>query len=552
MANSLIVRRTTEPERIKRIGRAAQYVRMSTDLQRYSTQNQAAAIAAYAAQHNLTIVRTYADEGRSGLRITNRDALIDLINDVRFGRADFDHVLVYDVSRWGRFQDIDESAHYEFICKRAGIKVAYCAEQFDNDGSLMSSIVKNIKRVMAAEYSRELSAKVHAGQCRLAGLGFRQGGPTGYALRRELVDEHMQPKGLLKRGDRKYLHTDHVKLRPGASDEIAIVTWIFNQFVEERRSEAEIARQLNRRAIPNKLGQPWNRRLVGMLLKNENYVGNVVYNRRSYRLKQKGVDNPSHLWIRGLAALEPIVERSLFLRAQKIIEERRVQLPEDEMLARLRATLKRRGRLSSAIINDTVGLPCTATYMEHFGTIRNAYRLIGYTTKRDCDWIDSGQHWADAVAKLVHQVDAAIEKTGKHLRVTGAADGLLVNGTVGISFRVARWWPGKEAHHSPRWAIQRRKHLPPGWVVAIRLAESNRAVLDYLLLPTSKLAGRMIKFTEKARDGYKARRFETSDALIRSIIGHVATAGRSSAKSVLRSKPSRSRKPRSKIGRAPH
>jgi len=234
------------------------------------------------------------------------------------------------------------------------------------------------------------------------------------------------------------------------------------------------------------------------------------------------------------------------------VEERRVQLPEDEMLARLRATLKRRGRLSSAIINDTVGLPCTATYMEHFGTIRNAYRLIGYTTKRDCDWIDSGQHWADAVAKLVHQVDAAIEKTGKHLSVTGAADGLLVNGTVGISFRVARWWPGKEAHHSPRWAIQHRKHLPPGWVVAIRLAESNRAVLDYLLLPTSKLAGRMIKFTEKARDCYKARRFETSDALIRSIIGHVAPAGRSLAKSIPRSKPSRSRKPRSKIGRGPH
>src|SRR6476660_8169157 len=124
--------------------RAAQYVRMSTDHQKYSTQNQAVAIAAYAAQHNLTIVRTYADEGRSGIRITNRDALIDLLNDVRFGRADFDHVLVYDVSRWGRFQDIDESAHYEFICKQAGIKVAYCAEQFDNDGSLMSSIVKNI------------------------------------------------------------------------------------------------------------------------------------------------------------------------------------------------------------------------------------------------------------------------------------------------------------------------------------------------------------------------------------------------------------------------
>jgi DNA invertase Pin-like site-specific DNA recombinase len=96
--------------------RAAQYVRMSTDHQKYSTQNQEDAIADYAARHNLTIVRTYADEGRSGLRIGDRQALKDLLSDVLLGRADFDRILVYDVSRWGRFQDADESAHYEFIC----------------------------------------------------------------------------------------------------------------------------------------------------------------------------------------------------------------------------------------------------------------------------------------------------------------------------------------------------------------------------------------------------------------------------------------------------
>ena len=163
MANALIVHRDRLPQSQKII-RAAQYVRMSTDHQQYSIENQAAVIAAYAQLHKLSIVRTYRDEGESGLTIKNRMGLTELIEDVRSGRADFDHVLVLDVSRWGRFQDIDESAHYEFICKQAGIKVAYCAEQFENDGSLISHIVKNIKRVMAAEFSRELSAKVHAAQ----------------------------------------------------------------------------------------------------------------------------------------------------------------------------------------------------------------------------------------------------------------------------------------------------------------------------------------------------------------------------------------------------
>jgi len=215
MVNALVVRRNTQLAKAQKALRAAQYVRMSTDYQHYSTENQVATIAVYAARHNLKIVRTYADDGRSGLRISNRSALIELINDIRFGKADFSHVLVYDVSRWGRFQDTDESAHYEFVCKQAGVKVTYCGEQFENNGGLFSSIVKNLKRVMAAEYSRELSVKVHAGACKVASLGFRGGGAVGYGLQRELVDEKRRSKGILQKGERKHLQTHHVLLRPG-------------------------------------------------------------------------------------------------------------------------------------------------------------------------------------------------------------------------------------------------------------------------------------------------------------------------------------------------
>ncbi len=133
---------------------------MSTEHQKYSTENQAEAIRQYAARRGLEIVRTYADEGKSGLRLDGRDALKQLIDDVQSGTANFTTILVYDVSRWGRFQDADESAYYEYICKRAGISVQYCAEQFENDGSPVSTIVKGVKRAMAGEYSRELSVKV--------------------------------------------------------------------------------------------------------------------------------------------------------------------------------------------------------------------------------------------------------------------------------------------------------------------------------------------------------------------------------------------------------
>src|SRR5205823_2469469 len=151
---------------------------MSTEHQRYSTENQADAIAQYAGRYGFEIVRTYADHGKSGLRIEGREALRRLLSDVESGEAGFRAILVYDVSRWGRFQDADESAYYEYRCRRAGIEVRYCAEQFENDGSIASTIVKTVKRAMAGEYSRELSAKVFAGQCRLTELGFRQGGPA--------------------------------------------------------------------------------------------------------------------------------------------------------------------------------------------------------------------------------------------------------------------------------------------------------------------------------------------------------------------------------------
>lgn len=103
--------------------RAAEYVRMSTDQQRYSTENQAEAIRDYAARRGMQIVRTYADEGKSGLQIKGRDALKQLIETVTTEKADFEAILVYDVSRWGRFQDADEGAHYEYICRSAGIAV---------------------------------------------------------------------------------------------------------------------------------------------------------------------------------------------------------------------------------------------------------------------------------------------------------------------------------------------------------------------------------------------------------------------------------------------
>jgi DNA invertase Pin-like site-specific DNA recombinase len=489
MSNSLVIRKGTSLAKRRNALRAAQYIRMSTDYQRYSPQNQAAAIATYAQQQNLTIVRTYTDEGRSGLRIKNRAGLTELIDEVCSGHADFDHILVYDVSRWGRFQDIDESAHYEFLCKQNGIKVAYCAEQFDNDGSLLSSIVKNIKRVMAAEYSRELSVKVHAGQCRIANLGYRVGAPLTFGLRRELVDESRQSKGFLTKGQRKALQTDRVRLRLGSQQEAEIIRWIFDQFVIEQKSYSKIARELNQANVLHHSRAAWTDHIVRTILGNENYVGNIIHNRKSRRLGQKTINNPVSLWVRSNADIEPIVDQKLFIRAQKLMAERYIALPEDQMLLRLRVLLHRKGKLNSNIIEGASGIPSPHAYVRHFGSLRKAYALIGYSSERDCDWIDKREFWSEVMTTHATQVAAALNSSkGVQAHVDDIGSSVTVNRKTKIFFLTARQVRKKRPSQPNRWKLYRKQKLS-GLLAVLRLGNGNREVADYLLLPASKLRG---------------------------------------------------------------
>ena len=363
--------------------RAVEYVRMSTEHQQYSTENQADKIREYAAHRGIEIVRTYADAGKSGLRIDGRVSLQRLLHDVESGTADFTIILVYDVSRWGRFQDADESAYYEYRCRRAGIQVAYCAEQFENDGSPVSTIVKGVKRAMAGEYSRELSAKVFAGQCRLIELGFRQGGPAGYGLRRVLVDQSGSIKAELTRGEHKSLQTDRVILMPGPEEEVRTVNQMYRWFIDDGLVESEIAGRLNGMKVRTDLDREWTRAPVHEVLTNEKYIGNNIYNRISFKLKKLRVENTPDMWIKKVGAFESIVPSDVFYTAQGILRARAHRYTNEELIERLRTLYQNRGFLSGLVIDETEGMPSTSVYSHRFGSLVRAYEMVGFTPDRD-------------------------------------------------------------------------------------------------------------------------------------------------------------------------
>jgi hypothetical protein len=60
----------------------AQYLRMSIEHQRFSQDNQTAALQLYAEKNNFNIVKTYVDAGKSGLVLKHREGLAQLLHDV--------------------------------------------------------------------------------------------------------------------------------------------------------------------------------------------------------------------------------------------------------------------------------------------------------------------------------------------------------------------------------------------------------------------------------------------------------------------------------------
>lgn len=496
-----------------KLTRAAEYVRMSTEHQKYSTENQGDIIHKYAARKGYEIVRTYTDKGRSGLNIEGRDGLQQLIADVEAGRTDFTVILVYDVSRWGRFQDSDESAYYEYLCKRAGILVEYCAEQFENDGSISSTIVKTVKRAMAGEYSRELSVKVFAGQCRLIELGYRQGGPAGFGLRRMMVDETGQPKGMLDRGDRKSLQTDRVILVPGPDDEVETVGRIYRSFVEDQKTEAQIATWLNDEGILTDLDRPWTRAAVHQVLTNEKYIGNNVYNRSSCKLKKKRVLNPPDMWVRTEGAFQGIVETDLFNAAQVIIEKRNRRFTDDQMLEHLNELWQKHGALSGIIIDETEGMASSGAYRHRFGSLIRAYHKIGYKPDRDYRYIEINRSLRQMHPELVSETIEKIQELGGSVEVDPDTGLLWINREFTASLVISRCQ--ETAAGSLRWNIRLETGLSPDITVVVRMAHGNNEPLDYYLLPAIDMTLPRLRLAEENGISLDIYRFDNLDYLHR-------------------------------------
>lgn len=297
----------------------AYYRHSAEDKQENSVAIQRTHVHRFANQHTLEIIHEEADEGISGL-LAKRPGFERIFRDwvENPDAPSFEYILVYDVSRWGRFQDQDQAGHYVYLCKKHNKEVIYVSQGFpDQSNRLFSSLEISIQRYMAAEYSRQLSEKVFHGCVKVSQQGFSAGGPAVYGMARQLLDSHKKPVRILKAGEHKQIANERVTFTPKNDVTTETVRKIFHLFVIERSSLEDICIYLNRVGVLSANGREWDKRKIVKVLQEEAYIGTRIYNKTWGRLKQKQFRNLRSEWVIVPNAFDPVIHKDLFDSAQE-------------------------------------------------------------------------------------------------------------------------------------------------------------------------------------------------------------------------------------------
>lgn len=408
--------------------RAALYLRRSTiDLQPDSLAAQEERLVARAAEDRNDIVRQYADS-RSG-RTAKRPAFQRLISDVQH-HPDFDLIYVLDVSRWGRFENADEAAYWEFFCLLHGVRVVYVDEQFQTaPESPYAALLKTLRRVTASEFSRDKSRYVAGAIERCTRLGFRHGGRPPYGMRNALYTRDGKYVKTLALGERKFSHLHVVKLVPGPAREVETVRRVFRMYADQHQSPDKIARILNDENVPTMLGAMWSAKQIWLMLHHVAYIGTAL-SVSAVRRDQDGYPHRTET----PGAWAGIVPHALWTRARAEDTRRSKKKDDAELAAELREAFEVVGAVPRTNLKDwPANISHWHTYRKRFPRGRFGALEVAYTNEI-----------SRALTKLKNELSHSFE-------IEEQVEQWLVNGVAGISFKFSfpEYWRG-----SLRWQFR--------------------------------------------------------------------------------------------------
>lgn len=140
--------------------KGAIYIRMSTEMQTESPENQERQIRHYADGYGIEIVKIYKDLGISGMTAEKREQFLAMIDDVEQGRNAYDIVLYLDESRWGRFVDSREAEYHRMRLERKNVICQSCEKPLVMSNTIADRIMTLLRDESASDYCRQLSEKV--------------------------------------------------------------------------------------------------------------------------------------------------------------------------------------------------------------------------------------------------------------------------------------------------------------------------------------------------------------------------------------------------------
>jgi DNA invertase Pin-like site-specific DNA recombinase len=337
---------------------AAIYLRRSTDRQEKSLEDQKREILRYASEHNFGIVAEFVDDGVSGTSGDTRKGFLAMLDEAKSPKREWQSILVWDIKRFGRMSS-DEVGYYRWLFKQAGVEIIYTSEGFT--GTSADKYLRFFKQEAARDESATLSKAVIRGLVSLADQGWWPGGmaPYGYDLAyfdqagrlfqtvrstgardKVILDPDGREIRTVRRGQKvKGSHAEHVRLLPGLDERVGVVRRIFDWYAgSSSLGFRAIADRLNRQGVVSPRGRGWALSSIRVILMNPVYVGRVVWNRRSmgkfHRIadrreverdgcgKRRVEWNAPEDWLVFENAHEPLVERDVFERAQRIMKER--------------------------------------------------------------------------------------------------------------------------------------------------------------------------------------------------------------------------------------
>lgn len=278
--------------------KAVAYCRVSTNKEEQldSLESQQKFFAEYAKRNNYSLVKIYADEGKSGTKMKNRTQLLRLLTDA--GRGEFDMVLIKDVSRLAR-NTVDFLTSIRKL-KTLGVTVIFV--NYDQTSSDSSEFMLTMLSAIAQEESANTSKRVKFGKKMNAEKGRVPNIVYGYDK----------------------IPGDYFNLNINA-DEAKTVRQIFHWYTEENMGANKIAMELNRKGLKTKRDCKWSQNAISRILTNEIYMGKIINGKQEVQdfLTGERRTNDENDWLVVEKPELAIIDDGIFKKAQNILYDRK-------------------------------------------------------------------------------------------------------------------------------------------------------------------------------------------------------------------------------------